>query len=208
MIKFLFFDIGYTLINEDAVWKRRCEEQAETAEAKALGLAAKDIYREIEAASRTGAGQFHAALNKLGIKEVVPYRHELETLYDDAPRVLEALCRRYKLGIIANQADGLKERLDGWGVLRYFSHIVSSFDIKITKPDIRIFEHALNAANCPPKSACMIGDRLDNDILPAKAAGMKTVWIKQGFGALQRPSCPADAPDHTIEGLSELLNIF
>ncbi|MBR5949309.1 MAG: HAD-IA family hydrolase [Clostridia bacterium] len=208
MIKVLFFDIGYTLVNEDAVWKRRCEEQAETVEAKALGLTADDIYREIEAASRTGAGQFRSVLRKLQIKEAAPYRHELETLYDDAPQVLEALCRRYELGIIANQADGLRERLDGWGVLQYFKHVVSSFDVKITKPDIRIFEHALNAANCPPESACMIGDRLDNDIIPAKAAGMKTVWIKQGFGALQRPSCAADAPDHTIEGLSELLNIF
>ena len=31
MIKTLFFDVGYTLVNEDAVWERRCKEQAETA---------------------------------------------------------------------------------------------------------------------------------------------------------------------------------
>ena len=208
MIKVLFFDIGYTLVNEDAVWKRRCEEQAETAEAKALGLTAEDIYREIEAASHTGAGQFRAVLDKLGLKEAAPYRNQLEVLYPDAPQVLEALCQRYELGIIANQADGLRKRLDGWGILRYFTHIVSSFDAKITKPDIRIFEYALNAASCPPESAFMIGDRLDNDIIPAKAAGMKTIWIKQGFGALQQASCDADMPDHTVEGLSELLNIF
>ena len=34
MIKTLFFDVGYTLVNEDAVWERRCKEQAETEEAK------------------------------------------------------------------------------------------------------------------------------------------------------------------------------
>lgn len=204
----LFFDIGYTLVNEDAVWKRRCEEQAETTEAKALGLSSDDIYREIEAASRIGAGQFRSVLRKLQIKEAAPYRHELETLYDDAPQVLEALCQRYELGIIANQADGLRERLDGWGILRYFMHVVSSFDVKISKPDVRIFEYALNAASCPPENAYMIGDRLDNDIIPAKAAGMKTIWIKQGFGALQQASCDADMPDYTVEGLSELLNIF
>lgn len=30
----------------------------------------------------------------------------------------------------------------------------------------------------------MIGDRIDNDIVPAKALGMKTIWIRQGFDGL------------------------
>ena len=47
MIKTLFFDVGYTLVNEDAVWKRRCEEQAATEEAKNLGVTAHDIFHEI-----------------------------------------------------------------------------------------------------------------------------------------------------------------
>jgi FMN phosphatase YigB (HAD superfamily) len=33
----------------------------------------------------------------------------------------------------------------------------------------------------------MVGDRLDNDIFPAKNIGMKTIWIKQGFGGMQNP---------------------
>ena len=44
MTKTLFFDVGYTLVNEDAVWERRCKEQAETEEAKKLGAAIKDVY--------------------------------------------------------------------------------------------------------------------------------------------------------------------
>jgi FMN phosphatase YigB (HAD superfamily) len=54
----------------------------------------------------------------------------------------------------------------------------------------------------------MIGDRLDNDILPAKALGMKTVWIKQGFGALQKPLSKSEEADYTINNLAELLKIF
>ena len=46
-MKVLFFDVGYTLVNEDAVWEARCREQAQTAEAKKLGLSATDIYHEI-----------------------------------------------------------------------------------------------------------------------------------------------------------------
>ena len=50
-MKVLFFDVGYTLVNEDAVWEARCREQAKTKEAKNLGLSAADIYHEIEIAS-------------------------------------------------------------------------------------------------------------------------------------------------------------
>lgn len=39
-----------------------------------------------------------------------------------------------------------------------------------------------DVAKCKPENAVMIGDRIDNDIVPAKQLGMKTIWIKQGFG--------------------------
>ena len=38
--------------------------------------------------------------------------------------------------------------------------------------------------------------------------GMKTVWIKQGFGALQKPAAQTEEPDYTIEKLPALLEIF
>ncbi len=53
----------------------------------------------------------------------------------------------------------------------------------------------------------MISDRLDNDIAPAKALGMGTVWVKQGFGRLQTP-LPRETPDCAVECLAELLGIF
>lgn len=46
-IKCIFFDIGYTLINEDDVWEQRCIEQAEMEDVKILGLSHKQIYEEI-----------------------------------------------------------------------------------------------------------------------------------------------------------------
>lgn len=33
-IKCIFFDVGYTLVNEDEVWNERCREQSEMEEAK------------------------------------------------------------------------------------------------------------------------------------------------------------------------------
>ncbi len=207
-MKVLFFDVGYTLVNEDAVWDDRCHQQAKTDEAKKLGLSAADIYHEIEMASISRKPQFRTLIDKYAFKEVAPYRTELEKLYEEVPAVIKALSQKYELGIIANQLDGLKERLEAFGLLKYFKYIISSWDLQIMKPDIRIFEYALDKANCTPQEACMIGDRLDNDILPAKSLGMKTIWIKQGFGALQKPLSKSEEPDYTISNLSELLEIF
>lgn len=207
-MKVIFFDVGYTFVNEDAVWERRCREQAQTDEAKKLGLTAEDIYHEIEIATLARKPQFRTVIEKFGFKEVAPYRTELETMYEEAPAVIKALAQKYELGIIANQLDGLKDRLEAFGLLQYFKYIISSWDVQVMKPDIRIFEYALGKANCKPQEACMIGDRLDNDILPAKSLGMKTVWIKQGFGALQKPETPTEEADYTIEKLTELLDIL
>lgn len=206
-MKVLFFDVGYTLVNEDSVWEKRCHEQAETDEAKKLGLTADDIYHEIEIASVSRKPQFRTVIDKFCFKEVAPYRTELEELYEEAPAVIKALAQKYELGIIANQLDGLKERLEAFGLLKYFKYIISSWDVQVMKPDIRIFEYALAKANCKSQNACMIGDRLDNDILPAKSLGMKTVWIKRGFGALQKPLSKSEEPDYTINNLSQLLEI-
>lgn len=208
MRKVLFFDMGYTLVDEGAVWKKRCEEQAATEEAKRLGLSAEAIYREIEQASLARLPQYRTVIQKFRFQTVAPYRHELETLYEDAPKVLRSLSNAYELGVIANQTDGLRERLENFGILPYFTYVVSSWDIQVMKPDKRIYAYALNMANCQPHEAVMIGDRIDNDIAPAKAVGMGTVWVKQGFGRLQTPLSEEDTPDETVERLAELLHIF
>ena len=207
-MKTLFFDVGYTLVNEDAVWERRCKEQAATDEAKKLGVSAEDIYHEIEKATIEGLPQFRTVIERFNFSTMVPYHHELETMYEEAPKVLETLSKKYELGVIANQLDGLKERLESFGILQYFKYIISSWDVKVMKPDIRIFEYALKTANCQPQEAVMIGDRIDNDTAPAQSLGMKGVWIKQGFVKLQTVLAAAKQPDYEVENLTELLKIF
>jgi FMN phosphatase YigB (HAD superfamily) len=78
----------------------------------------------------------------------------------------------------------------------------------VSKPDSRIFQMALNQAGCLPQTACMIGDRLDNDIFPTKKLGMKTIWVKQGFGGAQTPPSAEYAADFSIESLQELLTLL
>lgn len=207
-IKYVFFDIGYTLVNEDNVWEQRCKEQALTKEAKELGLTETDIYNEIVKASLAYQPQYRTVVKKYNFTEVAPYRSELEQPYEEAGKVLEYLSGKYKLGIIANQSDGLSERLEMFGLQKYFSLIISSWDYQVMKPDVKIFEIALDKAGCKPCEAVMIGDRLDNDIYPAKSIGMKTIWMRQGFGGMQNISDEKYCPDEQVNSLEGLMKIL
>lgn len=207
-IKCIFFDVGYTLINEDDAWRQRCIEQAEMEDAKMLGISPEQIYEEIIQASIDYKPQYRTVVKKFGFSKAAPYRNELEKLYNNAECVLQSLSKKYKLGIIANQTDGLVDRLSSWDILKYFSFIISSWDYQIMKPDVKLFQIAIEQAGCNTYETVMVGDRLDNDIFPAKTIGMKTIWIRQGFGGLQSPRTDEYFPDIEIENLSKLLYIF
>ena len=112
------------------------------------------------------------------------------------------------VGVIANQSLGTANRLQQHGILKYIDLVISSAEEAVSKPDKRIFEIALSRANCNPEYAVMIGDRIDNDIVPAKKIGMKTVWIKQGFGKYWRISGECEKADFEVDDLTSLINIF
>ena len=134
---------------------------------------------------------------------------EDEVPFDDCEETLRTLCDKgYQLGIIANQNPGAKDRLDAWGLGRYFSVIASSAELGISKPDKEIFRLALAMADCRPENAVMVGDRLDNDIRPAKELGMKTIQIRKGIAVFAKPSCEAEVPDFTVDSLSEIISLF
>ena len=206
--KVIFFDVGYTLVDETQAWLERCKKQSETDEARRLGLSAEKLFREIEKASRQNLNQFCSIVKKYSFKEVAPYTCEKETVYSDAKNVLQQLKRNYRLGIIANQISGLNERLTEFGLDGLFDYIVSSAECGYNKPDTQLFTFALKKANCMPNESIMIGDRIDNDIAPAKQVGMHTIWIRQSFGGLNRIRNESEKPDFIVDNLTELLNLF
>ena len=67
---------------------------------------------------------------------------------------------------------------------------------------------ALERGGCKPEEAVMIGDRVDNDIIPAKALGMRTVWIKQGFGKYWVMKDKSERPDYMVNSLMEICNLI
>lgn len=103
---------------------------------------------------------------------------------------------------------GTADRLEQKGILKYIDLVIASAEEGVSKPDRRIFEIALYRAQCKPENAIMIGDRVDNDIVPAKSMGMGTVWIKQGFGQYWIVKNEDERADYEVESLSDLLVTF
>lgn len=207
-IKWLFFDIGYTLINEDKCHSKRIIDTIERQKEKQKEYTYDDIYKAMIQASLDYKQPYSTALKILGIEENEPYAKELEFPYDNAKSVLEKLHKVYNVGIIANQSAGTVKRLSEYKLIEYIDSVLSSTEEGLSKPDISFYERALKSNNCIAEEAVMIGDRLDNDIFPAKKIGMKTIWIKQGFGGMQIPKSKDYEPDYTIQNLEELLDIF
>lgn len=144
-------------------------------------------------------------LKALGLP-LTPWHSEDETVYPEAAKVLSELHGEYKIGIIANQIPGTADRMKAYGLLPMLDLIIASAEEGVEKPDQRIFQLALERAACRPEHAVMIGDRIDNDIVPAKRAGMKTIWIRQGFGGMAENLTAEETPDHRICDLQELMD--
>lgn len=201
-IKYLFFDIGSTLVDESECVKKRCEVIIES-----NNIDRQEFYDRVEKCAKTDSYAVRAAALYYGA-EIPKWYGELEKLYPDTKMILEILSQNYKLGVIANQVAGTKDRLDNWGIGKYFDVVVASAEADCSKPDLKIFNLALEQAGCKPNEAVMIGDRLDNDVVPAKQLGMKTVWVRQGFAKYQSISNETEKPDFIIDSISDILDIL
>lgn len=202
-IKWIFFDVGSTLVDETKVYEDRWKKIAEMA-----NVSYEYVYKtEIEFYKQNKKGDLETV--KMLNVEKPKWRHEYETLYSDTKKCLEVLIGKYKIGVIANQSFGTKKRLEDFGILEFIDLVIASAEEGAAKPDRRIFEIALNKADCIPAQAVMIGDRVDNDIIPAKEIGMKTILIRQGFfGKYWTITSDCEKADYEVNNLSEILNII
>lgn len=200
--EWLFFDIGWTLVNEEGAFEDRLRKIAEAANTTYDNVyeTALKFYKQKKKGDRETA-------KLLGVSLPV-WQKEYETPYPDAAQCLEFLSGKYKIGVIANQSLGTEQRLERYGLLKYTDLVVASAEEGVSKPDKRIFEIALNRSGCNASDAVMIGDRIDNDIVPANMLGMHTVWIKQSMWRYWKQTNKVEEPEYTVNCLSELCEIF
>lgn len=201
-VKWLFFDVGSTLINEEKAYEHIMKDMA-----KESNKSYEKIYEIAMGFYRQNKKGDLETVKLLGLPKPIWYVED-EVLYEDAKVCLEKLSKKYKIGIIANQSLGTKERLAQHGIIEYIDLVIASAEEGVAKPDKKIFEIALERSNCKPSDAVMIGDRIDNDIIPANSLGFNTIWIKQGFGKYWNITQDIEKADFVVDSLIELCDIL
>jgi HAD superfamily hydrolase (TIGR01549 family) len=209
--------MGNTLISEEAATACRIQRFADALNRYGVRVSIEEITSAYREASEEFAPRLvqrvlekltdHLELRKL-IQREGPYPREMEVPYDGAIESLRLLSYHYKIGVIANQSPGSEDRLTRWGLMPFISVCIASAEIGVEKPDPAIFDLALRQAECTPSETVMIGDRLDNDIRPARMLGCRTVRVLQGPGRFQVPRDNLDEPDVTVSSVGLVPSIF
>ncbi|MBE5877112.1 MAG: HAD family hydrolase [Lachnospiraceae bacterium] len=200
MKKWLFFDLGSTLLDESDCTEYRILDMLKQENAPSRTA----IVQKMKECAFKGKMPYKDTAREFGL-ETIQWPTHLEKMYKGVPKILEQLQNKYWLGIIANQSEGTEERLIKFGIRDYFKVILSSAEEGVAKPDLEIYRRALERAECIPENAYMIGDRLDNDIEPAAKLGMSTIWVKQGTFAYTNLDMFCYKPDIIVEHIGEIL---
>jgi HAD superfamily hydrolase (TIGR01549 family) len=176
-VEAVVFDVGETLIDETRLWERAADPAGAprfTLMGIVGGLAAR--------------GEHHRrAWQILGLDQP-PATWESDDFYADALPCLETLRRRGLLvGVVGNTLteaeDLLREHVDLVG---------SSARWGVEKPTPAFFERIVSECGVDAGAIAYVGDRVDNDVEPALAAGMVGVHIRRGpWGHLHEPPAAA-----------------
>lgn len=135
-----------------------------------------------DAAIRTALHDYHVA------------RDASLHVFPDVHAALAALCG---LGLTLVAASNGNVDLQAVGLGRYMAGRHYADEVGVAKPDERFFTSALARWGIAPASALVVGDRIDNDYAPARAAGLHAVL-------LDRRSAVVDPAVTRVGSLAEL----
>ena len=177
-VKAVFFDVGETLVDESGYWGRV---------ARLVGVPRHVVLAALGVT--IARGESHRRVFELlgverpaAVDDVVYGRNEL---YLDARPCLAHLKRDgYLVGIAGNQTAALERwaRNEDLPV----DVIGSSAGWGVAKPDPAFYDRVVAEAGFDPGEVAYVGDRVDNDVLPALSAGLVSVHVRRGpWGYLQ-----------------------
>jgi HAD superfamily hydrolase (TIGR01662 family) len=209
-IRAVVFDVGETLVDETRVWSEWADWLGITRLTFLAVLGAvirrggdhrepfrilrPDLDIGAERARRAAAGQ--------------PDDIRLDDLYPDAVPTLKALAAAgFRVGIAGNQPSRTEAILAGLDVP--LALVAASESWGVHKPDPAFFARVAEELGLPPGEIAYVGDRVDNDVEPAAAAGMAAIFIRRGPWAwVQAGRANPSEARATIEGLAELLELL
>ncbi|HET9983717.1 MAG TPA: HAD family hydrolase [Longimicrobiales bacterium] len=206
-IRAVFLDIGETLFNEARLWEQWADW---------LGVPHHTVFALLGALIERR--ESHAHVFDLLQPGFDPARARAERaaaglptdvvvasdVYPDAVECLRELRRRgYFVGIAANQPLAAEDAVRGLGIP--VDVVATSGRWGVAKPDPAFFRRIVEAAGVPPAQIAYVGDRVDNDVLPALAAGMRAVFVRRGPWGIVHAGWPEVArADLRLDGLAEL----
>ncbi|PYP19282.1 MAG: hypothetical protein DMD54_03125 [Gemmatimonadetes bacterium] len=215
----VLFDFGGTLDADGARWSIRFHAAYRAAGGKQSFAAFEKVFRESDRA----LGRF-SGIEKLGFRAMIDAQAALllarlpdgvalsqQNIADQFhsstcavvrrnETLLERLQQSYHLGVVSNFTGNLELCLQELGLMKYFSVVADSGRVGVTKPDARLFQHALTWPGLVATPAWMVGDNFESDIRPAAALGMSTAWLAPGN---DKPP-EAGIPTVRLQTLSEL----
>ncbi len=171
-------DVGETLIDETRVWSIWADALGvpRLTFMAALGAVIARGGQHVDVFGVFGVGDWRARLPAV---EAAYGGFRADDLYPDALRALGALrSAGYRIAIVANQPESRTDELRRLGIDAEV--IAMSGAMGVAKPDPGFFERALSLMGAAPGDVAYVGDRLDNDVAPAAAFGMRAVWIRRG----------------------------
>jgi FMN phosphatase YigB (HAD superfamily) len=197
MIGTVVFDVGGTLVDESRVWRLWADWLGvpDSVFFAALGAVIErgEHHRRVFELLRPGADAAAAG---------VVDRFEAGDLFPDAAPCLRELDRRgLRIGVAGNQPEHVEAIFQNLPI----DFVASSTHWKVEKPSPLFFHRLAEEAQAPPDTIAYIGDRLDNDVLPAMDAGMIAVFLRRGPWGWLHAQRPEAARAHLrIESLTEL----
>ena len=184
--RWVVLDVGETIIDETRVWSiwadmlgiPRLTFLAGFGAVLARGGEHRDVFELFNVADWRTAWPEH---------EAIYGGFQVDDVYPDAIPAMEALRGRgYRVAVIGNQPTSRTAELRRIGVEAEV--MAMSAEMGIAKPSQQFFERVLELLGSPPASSvAYVGDRVDNDVLPAVVAGMRAVWLRRGpWGFIER----------------------
>ena len=138
-------------------------------------------------------------------KELLNLYKELSP-YPEVKECLDALkSKKIKIAILSNGTpDLLKGLVESNNIQSYFDNIISVEDVKIYKPDPKVYEMPIKKYNCKPENICFLSSNTW-DVSGGGVFGYNAVWVNRSNKVFDKLSYK---PKFVISNLKELLNII
>lgn len=208
MVSAVVLDVGETLIDETRIFSRWAD-RLRVPRGTFLGLigACAATDRPLEHAfelARPGL-DVHAEIARWATDEPESLRENFDAddLYDDVRPALAALrAAGYAVVVAGNQPLQARRALEAMDLP--VDSIRTSDEWGVEKPRPEFFARVAELTGVPPSGIAYVGDRLDNDVLPAADAGMRPVLIRRGPWGYLHADRPEAARVDVVDSLHEL----